>query len=426
MGVEKLFKWREQLRRHKTKCSFTPKDIAVKYKPLQDGTFQCETCYQPFTKQSNASRHIKKNDCNKPKEIKVHVCDVCSTDFTYKSYLDRHVKTHQNSKKTNSTETALKITKTPRRSTNIKDFITSQAVDGPTHSQSPVSFDIVSEVEKSAFYDNDLFQKDLISTTTSGINLNSTSPLYDIDLAESYLFNETVVNEDPILAESDVLNETIMINNEILAENNILNDSESVHDDQIHFNSTSISSDLNNLPCPNIDSVDRKDYFRLYKQRQRKTANLENIMSNLASPQKRKVIHNVSHSLGEIVAFTDSNCIYVAKIFQGFISHLQKLWKKGAFTEFHKLLDELFSDHLHNEEFLRWLAGKLELSKRIRLMQSIEKYRRNDFLETRGRKQTNWQAVYDVWIECSITSTDGRNGRNVVNIKKNIMCHLHT
>ena len=69
-------------------------------------------------------------------------------------------------------------------------------------SQCPVSFDIVSEVEKSAFYDNDLFQKDLISTTTSGINLNSTSPLYDIDLAESYLFNETVVNEDPILAES--------------------------------------------------------------------------------------------------------------------------------------------------------------------------------------------------------------------------------
>ena len=278
-----------------------------------------------------------------------------------------------------------------------------------------MSFDIVSEVEKPAFYD-DLFQKDLISTTTSGINLNSTSPLYEIDLAESYLFNETVVNEDPILTESDVLNETIMIDNEILAENNLLDDSESVHDDQIHFNSTSISSNLNNLP--NIDSVDRKDYFRLYKQRQRKTANLENIKSNLASPQKQKVIHNVSHSLGEIVAFTDSNSISVARIFQGFISHLQKLWKKGAFTEFHKLLDELFSDHLHDEGFLRWLAGKLELSKRIRLMQSIEKYRRNDFLETRGRKQTNWQAVYDMWIGCSITSTDGRNGRNVVNIKK--------
>ena len=96
--------------------------------------------------------------------------------------------------------------------------------------------------------------------------------------------------------------------------------------------------------------------------------------------------------------------------------------EKGAFTEFHKLLDELFSDHLQDEEFLRWLAGKLELSKRIRLMQSIEKYRRNDFLETRGRKQTNWQAVYDMWFECSITSTDGRNGRNVVNIKKK---HLH-
>ena len=80
IGCRETFKWREQLRCHKTKCSFTPKEVAVKYKRLQDGTFQCETRYQPFTKQS-------------------------------------------------------------------QHFIPSQAVDGPTHSQSPVSFDIVSEVE---------------------------------------------------------------------------------------------------------------------------------------------------------------------------------------------------------------------------------------------------------------------------------------
>ena len=60
IGCRETFKWREQLRRHKTKCSFTPKEVAVKYKCLQDGTFQCETCYQPFTKQSNAYDILKR------------------------------------------------------------------------------------------------------------------------------------------------------------------------------------------------------------------------------------------------------------------------------------------------------------------------------------------------------------------------------
>ena len=111
--------------------------------------------------------------------------------------------------KTSSTGTSHKITKTPRRS-NIEDFIPSQAVDGLIYSGSLLPSGI-SESEKFAFYNNDLFLRDLISTTTSGITPNPTSPLFDIDLAESYIFNATVVNEDPILAGSDILNETVLI-----------------------------------------------------------------------------------------------------------------------------------------------------------------------------------------------------------------------
>ena len=51
---------------------------------------------------------------------------------------------------------------------------------------------------------------------------------------------------------------------------------------------------------------------------------------------------------------------------------------------------------LDNEEFARWLAEKLEIRKKLRLIQSIEKYRYTNYQETRGRKETNWQAVYDV------------------------------
>ena len=122
-------------------------------------------------------------------------------------------------------------------------------------------------------------------------------------------------------------------------------------------------------------------------------------------------------NLAEVVAFTGSNSFYEGIACQAIMSHLKELWKRCSFTKFHILLNDLFSDHFDDGEFLRWLAHKLCIRK-YNLQKSIEKYHRNNFQETRGRNETNWQAVYDMWIECSIVSTDVRNGRNMVNISR--------
>ena len=110
-----------------------------------------------------------------------------------------------------------------------------------------------------------------------------------------------------------------------------------------------------------MSSEDRKEYFRSHRQTQRKTKNLENIISTLASPQKRKVIRNVSGNinLAEVVAFTGSISFCEGIACQAIMSHLKELCKRSSFTKFHILLNNLFSDHFDDGECLRWLAHKL-------------------------------------------------------------------
>ena len=119
--------------------------------------------------------------------------------------------------------------------------------------------------------------------------------------------------------------------------------------EEINLNSTSVSSDFNNLPCLSIEnSVDRKEYFRLYRQKQCKTPNLEKIISTLPSPHKRAVIHNVSRNLDEIVAFTDSSSIFEA--IANFLS--EKFMETGLFHRIPKTFRRAV-----------FRACKLELSK---------------------------------------------------------------
>ena len=90
-----------------------------------------------------------------------------------------------------------------------------------------------------------------------------------------------------LVAESSFFNEITLIADDPFSE------TVSVDQEQIELNSTLASSEFNTTSLAEAH-IDRKDYFRMYKQRPCKVSNLENIISNLASPQKRKVVHKVS------------------------------------------------------------------------------------------------------------------------------------
>ena len=99
---------------------------------------------------------------------------------------------------------------------------------------------------------------------------------------------------------------------------------------------------------------------------------------------------------------------------------MKALNKETKFPTFHRLLNEVFGGQLNGEAFLAWLAKNFEL-RSSKFSQYILKWRENEFKEARGRNKIPIEIqnkIYNTWIENSIVSTDGRNGRNVVNIFK--------
>ena len=76
---------------------------------------------------------------------------------------------------------------------------------------------------------------------------------------------------------------------------------------------------------------------------------------------------------------------------------------------FHETLNKLFDDTLlHREQFLRWLAKKLDL-RPYRFIANVAKWQNTGLVEQRGRNSS---------IENCIVSTNERNRRNIVQLSK--------
>ena len=82
----------------------------------------------------------------------------------------------------------------------------------------------------------------------------------------------------------------------------------SVDQEQIELNSTSTSSEFSTTSLAEAH-FDRKDYFRMYRQRQRKVSHLENIINNLASPREAQSCPQGIAQF-EFIAFTNSSSFY--------------------------------------------------------------------------------------------------------------------
>ena len=82
-------------------------------------------------------------------------------------------------------------------------------------------------------------------------------------------------------------------------------------------------------------------------------------------------------------------------------------------------MHNVFKDKMNDTSFLKWLASKL--NRPCRFFNYVANWKDKNFTETRGKSELPLevrQAIYDTWVENSISSTDCRNGRNVINIRK--------
>ena len=99
------------------------------------------------------------------------------------------------------------------------------------------------------------------------------------------------------------------------------------------------------------------------------------------------------------------------------IKRLRKLKSERKFSQFYSLFDQLFGERSDDESFLRWLVSKQLGMSLYGFRKSYEEWCNREFKDPRGRRKLSPEVikeVYDTYIDNSISSTDGRNGRSTV------------
>ena len=83
--------------KHHFVCKLAMKIEKAYYIKIDDEKFECNTCEAMFTKQSNISRHVKKQHkkVKVEKVKKLHTCTTCRKSFTIKWKLKRHLTAHE-------------------------------------------------------------------------------------------------------------------------------------------------------------------------------------------------------------------------------------------------------------------------------------------------------------------------------------------
>jgi len=365
VGCRETFSWPMQVARHAAKCQYPVPVVQKKYH-LVDGKYRCSKCSKGFSHQASATRHSK-IDCLKQK--KEYKCTVCSKVFLYKSKQKKHQKFHVKS----AAQQCQHCNKSFRR----KDIF-------------------LKHVESCVSSVNDTFIPSFLSPID---NIEVEMDLFRPLEAQEMLDQET---------ENDILIEP-QTNSEITYDNHDLDTLNS------EFSNFNVLENSTEAPSESIDTepciTARNKYWREYRDVKRKSQNLEDIIQSLSSPVKLNVCRNVFKVVND---FDKVVC-------EGLMKYLYQLWNAKKYPEFYNLLVEVCSEQLIDEpDFVSWLSSKLDI-RCYRLKEYLKKAKENNFEENRGRsalsKMTK-QKIYDMWIQNSINSTDGRNGRNQVSMNK--------
>ena len=144
-----------------------------------------------------------------------------------------------------------------------------------------------------------------------------------------------------------------------------------------------------------------------------------NVVKNLKKPDP--VARQMpSFYITDVLVNADSNRFYEAIVVSNLIDYLRDLNQKRLFPKLHETMNSIFKDKMSDENFLKWLAVKLEF-RPSRFCIQVANWRERNFREAMGSKSMpveSKQKIYDIWVENSISSTDARNGRNLISISK--------
>ena len=117
----------------------------------------------------------------------------------------------------------------------------------------------------------------------------------------------------------------------------------------------------------------------------------------------------------------NTTSVHETTVVTNLIEYLKDLNKNRQYPLMHETMNKIFKDKMTDPSFLSWLASKLNI-RTSRFLIYVANWRDRNFKETRGTANSIddelKQEIFGTWVENSINSTDGRNGRNLVSISK--------
>ena len=227
IGCNERFKWSAQMYHHLNNCKYPEPPILSKYKKVGN-QFECNSCKKCFSHQPNVTRHVI--ICKGIKQKKVYKCAECKKQFQYHSLLKKHLVSH--SRVTYQCKSCQRV-----------------------------------------FKRSDHFTKHELNCTVENSNL----------LVPSFVSN--VLNSTTIDLEVLTLSNSDSFVEDQLVPGNYEIDSQLENDESVSLNE---NNDF--VPSSNsIVSVNTSCNWKLYREANEKTKNLESIIQSLTSPVKSTV-----------------------------------------------------------------------------------------------------------------------------------------
>ena len=356
-GCRQSFKWPTQLARHMKNCNFPPVEVQKDYFKNSDDLFECRKCSKTFKYQSNVSRH--KNDC-KGQNVSVNKCTQCDKEFKYQSRLNKHLQVHEK----NISQVCSNCCISFRRTDHFQKHI-----------------EHCGKGNKTCDIDNDNIKE---SENYDYADIDNSLPTF-LPTSQLHTPNNNINNQD-ISIITPINKENIDFNVECSFSNAIdeINDTTPPT-----INETENSFDL-------TDTRNRSSlYYKNYRETNEKIDNLERVIQSISSPIKTNIAKKIQSNsrLSEILAYTDVT-FNEARVCDSLIDYLKKLYSDKKYPDFYRTLHNIFDQQLQDEQFLKWLALKLNVRYDKFVVSFNEWKNRNFRYERKSNSLENDQIIY--------------------------------
>ena len=431
IGCRKTFRWRVQRSRHERGCTYpAPESKVSKYQKDENDMWQCTQCSKTFKHQSGVIKHGNKGKCSVIHAPSYFTCNMCSASFVFECRLIQHKKKHAPEVQKVCTTCDRKFKRKDHFEIHIKhcnsilENITGSFLADLTNVINVLDNSNTGLLTPSSPNRNTIppsSNDKQPATAATEPATNATEPVTDAtEQATDAIESVTDATEPATDATEPATDATEPATD--AAEPGTDATEPATDATEPATDATEPATDATEPVTDATEPASQRQYWKDYKYRKRKSERLEQIITSMKSPARKKVLSDVVKRapLDEILTYTASKDTHEAKVVESVINRLKTLNAEKKYSAFYQLINTFFCNEMEDVSFRKWLCSKIGI-RQHRFGENFVQWKERDFHDSRGRcklKPEVVQQVFDLWVENSVTTTVGSNGRNIVRIGK--------